>query len=88
MNPINPKYFYIIKKQMFDENTVVKNIVAQEDRDNIRDRIELLESKIDHDNYDSDEDEFLGDLFEQALDELRHEKIYSVGKIDSGFLGF
>lgn len=67
---------------MFDEEIAIKNYINfQEDGDNFRMYVDRIKNNKEADeDYDQDTDEFMADHFEEALDQMRNDKIFGVGK--------
>lgn len=70
---------------MFDEQIAIKNYINfQEDGDNFKMYVDRIKNgKEADDDYNEDTDEFMADYFEEALDQMRNDKIFGVGKYTS-----
>jgi hypothetical protein len=67
---------------VFDEDIVIKNYInSEEDGPNFETIVEQIKNTKDNDRkYNEELDEFKGDHFEEALDTMRKEKLFGVGK--------
>ena len=83
INPVHTEYFYITKTQAIDDNFVIKNFISSEDRARIQ---ELVDSSKENDTgyggdeSDSDYEAYEKDHFELALNQMRQNKEFNVGK--------
>jgi hypothetical protein len=70
---------------VFDEQIAIKNYINfQEDGDNFKMYVDRIKNgKEADDDYNEDTDEFMADYFEEALDQMRNDKIFGVGKYTS-----
>ena len=83
MNPVNPNYFYLIKNQGLDDDMEIKNYVLAEDYDNFKAKMENVENdipEVDEDDSEAEDFEDNRDFFELALQRLRENKEYNIGK--------
>lgn len=84
INPVHTEYFYITKTQAIDDNFVIKNFISSEDRARVQ---ELVDNSKEEDHGDSDEDSdydenpYERDHFELALNQMRQNKEFNVGKL-------
>lgn len=72
VNPVNTDYFYVTKTQML--NSKINVYVTREDQENLENIIYSM--KADHRYGDYDDSE----IFDLALDRMRREKIFGLGK--------
>jgi hypothetical protein len=73
---------------VFDEDIVIKNYINfEEDGRNFETIEEKIRNTKDNDrDYNEELDEYKGDHFEEALDTMRKQKLFGVGKLTLAIL--
>lgn len=84
-NPVNPDYFYLFKTQAINKEFRIRNYVLSEDLLKFQVQIDKLKNEIievEDEDSENDEAEQIHDrdYFEEALEKLRQDKDYNVGK--------